>query len=85
MASAVSILNLGSQVFRRSCSRARHAVLHSWDQWRLRPAHGGIGKLGNGGTEILSGGRITLSLELIHHDGMVFLPHVFPNFHLFLV
>ncbi|XP_059892450.1 SUN domain-containing protein 1 isoform X5 [Gadus macrocephalus] len=43
--SAVSILNLGLQVFRRSGSQVRQAVLHGWDHWRLRPADAGIGKL----------------------------------------
>ncbi|XP_030196417.1 SUN domain-containing protein 1 isoform X2 [Gadus morhua] len=46
--SAVSISNLGLQVFRRSGSQVRQAVLHGWDHWRLRPADAGIGKLGNG-------------------------------------
>uniref|UniRef100_A0A8C4ZIY5 SUN domain-containing protein n=1 Tax=Gadus morhua TaxID=8049 RepID=A0A8C4ZIY5_GADMO len=43
--SAVSISNLGLQVFRRSGSQVRQAVLHGWDHWRLRPADAGIGKL----------------------------------------
>lgn len=51
MASAVLMLNLGLQVSRRLGSQARHAVLHSWDNCRWRPAHGGIGELGIGGTE----------------------------------